>query len=80
MPQKQLTLAEHRDNGEWLRLRCHDCVRDKVISMWEACHRYGHDFTVPEVRTVIMARCKSNPCRAGIGIALREDRPRGAGT
>jgi hypothetical protein len=75
MSTKSPTLAEHRTADDWLHLRCMLCDRDKIISMWEACHRYGHDLTVPEVRAVITARCKIKPCQAMIGTALDHLKP-----
>jgi hypothetical protein len=73
---KETSLADHLATGRWLHFRCLTCDRDKVISMWEATHRYGHDLTVSEVRRLVHGRCGTEPCRAEIGIALEHQVPK----
>ena len=74
---REPTLADHLASGRWLSLRCLGCSRERVITMWEAAHRYGHDLTVPEVRALIWARCRaSKACSASVGLALEHETPK----
>ena len=79
MPDKLPTLADYCSVGDWLHMRCvlHD--RDTVVSMWEACHRYGHDVTIPELRTLLQGRCRIQPCQATVGLAMEYQKPKYAG-
>jgi hypothetical protein len=76
MSPKFPTLADHRSVGDWLRLHCLLHERETVMSMWEACHRYGHDLTVPEVRALLLARCRIQPCQATVGLAAEYQKPK----
>ena len=72
---KALTLSNLIETGGWLSIRCTNCSREKVLNAFEAAHRYGHDLSIPEVRAVIRARCKSTGCHANIGLALPHQIP-----
>lgn len=76
MAAKSPTLAQHLVMDDWLHLRCLTCDRDRVMSMWEACHRYGHDVTIPEVRAILLGRCRIQPCAATVGLAMEYQKPK----
>ena len=73
---KQPNLSAMIEANQWLSIRCTQCAREKALNAYEAAHRYGHDLTVPEVRAVIRARCRSADCNASVGIALDHEIPK----
>ena len=78
--QKVTRLATMIDTGDYLSIRCTHCGRERVVSAYEAVHKWGHDTTIPEVRALIQNRCRSADCRASIGLALQHEIPTTAKT
>jgi len=70
-PADEPTLSLLIVNGHGLNIRCLTCDREKTLSPLEAVASYGGLTRFSELRTLLWARCKVQPCRAEIGSTLK---------